>query len=172
MPQKETLSASLEDYLGSIYRSQQESGVARSKDIAADLGVQRASVTGALRALSEKGLINYRPYSHVTLTDDGLAAAKELTHRRATLKELFTTILQLDAQTAGENACRVEHAVDPQVIGKLVDFLDFVSRCPRLGADWLKAWSGGCTNDGRCEGCAECLSRLDKAAADLQLNTH
>ena len=50
----EKLSASLEDYLEAIYHLTARQDVARSKDIADSMGVTRASVTGALRALSEK----------------------------------------------------------------------------------------------------------------------
>jgi len=49
------LSSSLEDYLEAIYNLTVESNIARSKDIAESLGVSRASVTGALRVLKEKG---------------------------------------------------------------------------------------------------------------------
>ena len=56
--QMEKLSASLEDYLEVIYNLSKQSRVARSKDIAEALGVSRASVTGALRTLTEKNLVN------------------------------------------------------------------------------------------------------------------
>ena len=55
MKEKTDLSASLEDYIEAIYHIIEEKLVARSKEIAARLGVSRASVTEALRALSKKG---------------------------------------------------------------------------------------------------------------------
>ena len=55
------LSASLEDYLEAIFNIASQSKIARSKDIAKMLGVSKSSVTGALRALKEKGLANYEP---------------------------------------------------------------------------------------------------------------
>jgi len=45
------LSASLEDYLEVIFHLEKENRVARAKDIAEQMNVQRASVTGALKAL-------------------------------------------------------------------------------------------------------------------------
>ena len=65
------LSSSLEDYLEAIFNLLKESNIARSKDIAESLGVSRASVTGALRVLKEKGLANYKPYDYITLTETG-----------------------------------------------------------------------------------------------------
>jgi len=51
-----------------IFHLEQSNRVARAKDIADQMNVQRASVTGELRALAA-GLINYSPYSYNTLTD-------------------------------------------------------------------------------------------------------
>ena len=61
------LSASLEDYLEAILHLVTEKQVARSRDIAKRLRVNRSSVTGALQALAKKGLVNYEPYEAVTL---------------------------------------------------------------------------------------------------------
>ena len=52
------LSASLEDYIETIYHIVEEKQVARAKNIAKSMNVSRASVTEALRTLSSKGLIN------------------------------------------------------------------------------------------------------------------
>ena len=52
------LSESLEDYLEIILQLENSHKVARQKDIAETLGVQRGSVTGALKALTERELVN------------------------------------------------------------------------------------------------------------------
>jgi DtxR family Mn-dependent transcriptional regulator len=54
-------SSSLEDYLEAIYHIVHEKQAARAKDIVERLGVKNSSVTGALRVLSGKGLINDAP---------------------------------------------------------------------------------------------------------------
>ena len=72
----EGLSASLEDYLEVIYHLERSNRVARAKDIADQMNVQRASVTGALKALAGRGLINYSPYSYITLTSAGRTVAQ------------------------------------------------------------------------------------------------
>ena len=53
------LSASLEDYLKAIFRIVAVKQAARAKDISARLNVSNSSVTGALRTLADRGLINY-----------------------------------------------------------------------------------------------------------------
>ena len=65
------LSSSLEDYLEAIFNLTARNDVARSKDIADSLNVAKSSVTGALRTLAEKQLVNYKPYGYVTLTPPG-----------------------------------------------------------------------------------------------------
>ncbi|MFA6176565.1 MAG: metal-dependent transcriptional regulator, partial [Phycisphaerae bacterium] len=61
---RKKLSASSEDYLEAIYNLVSLHKVARSKDIAESLGVSRASVTGAIKLLSDKGLVDYKPYGY------------------------------------------------------------------------------------------------------------
>ena len=60
------LSENLENYLETILVLQNENTVARVKDIAEKLGVLSGTVTSALRTLSDKKLINYKPYSFIT----------------------------------------------------------------------------------------------------------
>ena len=71
MEENNHLSASLEDYLETIFLIVQKKQAARAKDISIELKVKASSVTGALRQLSEKGLINYAPYDIITLTSKG-----------------------------------------------------------------------------------------------------
>jgi len=52
---RNVLSASLEDYLEAIYHIVQKKQAARAKDIVQRLRVKNSSVTGAMRALADKG---------------------------------------------------------------------------------------------------------------------
>jgi DtxR family Mn-dependent transcriptional regulator len=126
------LSASLEDYIETIYHIVEEKQVARAKNIAELMGVSRASVTEALRALSSKGLINYAPYEVITMTDTGRLVAEDVIFRHTTLKKFFIEILTIDKDVAEEGACKVEHAAPPEVIGRMIDFMKFVDSCPQV----------------------------------------
>ena len=83
------LSASLEDYLESIFFLSKEGGKARPKDIAERMNMRAASVTGALRTLAEKGLINYEPYAFVTLIETGY----DIAGKHEALLHFFTQVL-------------------------------------------------------------------------------
>ncbi len=59
--QKQSLTASQEDYLVAVYLICKKKQVARARDIAIRLDIRTSSVTNALRVLSSPGLINYTP---------------------------------------------------------------------------------------------------------------
>ncbi len=166
----EGLSASLEDYLETIYHLEQSNRVARAKDIADQLNVQRASVTGALKSLAGRGLVNYSPYSYITLTTDGRNIARDIIHRHDTLKDFFITALQLTPEQAEANACRIEHSIDRTAIERLVHFLEFIKNCPRTGSNWFEAFARYCQKGSRtsnCEACVEaCLGRISSSEED------
>jgi DtxR family transcriptional regulator, Mn-dependent transcriptional regulator len=153
----EGLSASLEDYLEVIFHLEQSNRVARAKDIADQMNVQRASVTGALKALAGRGLINYSPYSYITLTSAGRTVAQDIIHRHETLKEFFSAALQLAPEEAEANACRIEHAIDPLAVDRLVRFLEFIKMCPRTNLDWFSAFARYCQQGSQTSNCEDCL---------------
>jgi len=130
---KDNLSASLEDYLEAIFNLAGESNVARSKDIAKSLNVSRASVTGALRILKKKGLANYKPYDYVTLTETGQAAAAEVVKKHNILKFFFSDVLGIKADIAQQAACRAEHTLGPEVIARLLYFIEFITHRNKNG---------------------------------------
>lgn len=129
------ISASLEDYLEAIFNLSDESEGARSKDIAEVLNVARSSVTGALQALREKGLANYRPYGCITLTESGQTLAAEVVRKHNILKSFFINVLGADPCIAQQAACKAEHALGPEIIGRLLSFIRYVTESHRNGRD-------------------------------------
>jgi len=129
------LSSSLEDYLEAIFNLSQESNIARSKDIAKSLGVSRASVTGALRVLKEKGLANYKPYDYVTLTETGRATAAEIAKKHKILESFFIDLLGIEPNIAQVAACKAEHALGSEIIARLLCFIEFVRHSSENGCD-------------------------------------
>lgn len=160
------LSESLEDYLEIILSLEKTQKVARVKDIAEKMGVLRGSVTGALKNLSEKELINYQPYSFITLTKKGAVIAKEIARRHEVIKEFLENVLLLDPQKAEDNACRMEHAMDKAAINRLVQFIEYIHHCPRAGEDWIQAfvryYSKNVHDTEHCKPCIDaCIERFE-----------
>ncbi len=165
MKHKKALSASLEDYIEAIYHIIDEKMVARSKEIAARLDVSRASVTEALRALSKRGLINYEPYEAITMTPQGKKVAEDVIFRHETLKRFFIEVLALNENIADEGACRIEHCAPPEIINRMISFIDFMQHCPRGGDDLIRKFREHCitgSSERRCEDCiASCMQLKD-----------
>ena len=166
MRHSEMLSSNMEDYLEAIFHISQEKQAARAKDIAERVNVNKSSVTGALRSLSEKGLVNYAPYDIITLTVKGKKLAAEIVRRHAALKEFFIKILLIDKDEAEEASCRVEHAVSKNIIDRLIRFVEFMEICPRGGKEWLKGFRRHCENGDTTKLCGDyiavCLEDLKK----------
>ena len=144
MVKNHNLSASLEDYLEAILNLVSESSFARSRDIAKSLGVSRASVTGALRVLKKKGLANYKPYDYVTLTETGRVAATEIARKHKILKSFFINVLGVEADVAQKAACKAEHELGPEIIAKLLCFIEFVTESSNNGRNLVDEFQKFC----------------------------
>ena len=172
MAKSKPLSASMEDYLETIYHIVSEKKAARAKDIAVRMSVNSASVTGALRLLAEKGHINYAPYDVITLTPSGETLARDIVRRHEILKDFFTKVLDVDEHIAEDNACRMEHAVSPVIIDRLVRFVEFVQICPRGGEEWISGFRQFCVKNDALAGCenaiSKCLDDLKKRQRQFQ----
>jgi DtxR family transcriptional regulator, Mn-dependent transcriptional regulator len=151
------LSASLEDYLEAIHNVVEEKQAVRAKDIARRLKVRAASVTGALRLLAERGLINYAPYDVITLTAEGERIARDVVRRHKALKSFFLKILGVSETEAEEGACKLEHAISPKILQRLTMLADFVEACPRAGMQWLDDFRTYCRCGKIGEGCRDCI---------------
>jgi len=153
------LSASMEDYLEAIYHLERENQVARVKDIASQLKLHKSTVSGALKALAERQLINYAPYGLITLTPEGTTLAKDVVRRHEALRDFFVKVLSIDAPTAEEAACLMEHAVPRIIVDRLLQFGEFLEICPRGGSTWLQDFQHFCQDAAKRRQCERCLSR-------------
>ncbi|MDR1626878.1 MAG: metal-dependent transcriptional regulator [Spirochaetia bacterium] len=108
------LSRSLEDYLEVIYQLEKKNRVARVKDIADAMNVQMPSVTGAIKNLKRKNLVNYEKNSFISLSEKGLVLAESVLDRHSALRDFLQEVLLVPTKTAEDQACKMEHAIDPE----------------------------------------------------------
>ena len=102
---------SAEMYIETIYRLSQERSFVRSVDVADSLGYSKPSVSRAVSALKQDGYLTMDNSSHyLRLTDKGVQVAKKVYERHTVLSRLLIS-LGVDAQTASEDACRIEHVI-------------------------------------------------------------
>ncbi len=134
----EKLTASLEDYIEVIASLAGSTGETRAADIASSMGVSRPSVTVALRALASRGMVNYKPYSTVSLTEIGKKQASAVNRKHRILSRFFYEILGADDALADSAACKVEHAIGEEITDRLVEFLAFIDNCPTAAEGGFK----------------------------------
>jgi len=161
------LSAQSEDYLEAILQLVAQKGIARARDIAKRLSVHKSTVTGALRHLADKGLVNYTPYEASTLTPQGRKIAREVLRRHKTISTFLSQVLLLQKDVAEENACRMEHAVDQAVISRLLQFMEFVQACPGSPEGWTQYLEANCEHGNKRKDCRQCLALSHAAASSV-----
>jgi DtxR family Mn-dependent transcriptional regulator len=140
------LSETMQMYIKTVHDIQGVKGAARVTDIASALDVRKASVTSALRSLSERGLVNYAPYDVVTLTTTGLGIAEELDRRYQALHDFFVTVLGIDPETADKDACSLEHHVSETLHQRLVGFIEYYQTCTDVKFRWDPRLGEFCTD--------------------------
>ncbi|MBD5460117.1 MAG: metal-dependent transcriptional regulator [Lachnospiraceae bacterium] len=104
---------SAENYLETILILSKSHPVVRSVDIAEELGYKKSSVSVAMKNLREKEHITVSREGFITLTQSGRAIA-EMIYERHELLSAWLIRLGVDAKTAVEDACRIEHVISPE----------------------------------------------------------
>lgn len=117
----EKLSACSEDYLKAVYHISRKTVSVRSSDIADLLGVTRPSVHRGMEVLQEAGLVNKPLYGEVTLTERGRRQAQVIVCKYNLLKRLLIS-LQVDEETAAQDACRMEHSISDETMFHLMRY--------------------------------------------------
>ncbi|MCL2786162.1 MAG: metal-dependent transcriptional regulator [Methanomassiliicoccaceae archaeon] len=133
-----------EDYLLRILRITDGEGTAKTNDIAALMNVSAASVTEMLKVLAEDGLIEYRKYKGVSLTEKGLAQAKRLRDKHQIAERFLMDVLDKDQGSAHEEACKMEHVLSDESAKKMCRIIGAadMTECEVCGPECLKKESG------------------------------
>ena len=82
----------------------------RSIDIVEHIGYSKPSVSRAVGLLKSGGYIEVDENGYITLTDEGRFVAEQMYERHTILTEVLTR-LGVDAETAAEDACKIEHVI-------------------------------------------------------------
>lgn len=136
------LTSNIEDYLEAIIMLQKKNKVVRVRDISRKMGLSMPSVCAAMKVLSNKGLVNHEKYGYVELTRQGANLGERIYDSHKILIKFLKEILNTDARTAEQDACRIEHGISGNTVKRLIAFVKFVETCPHPeGADWLRSFN-------------------------------
>jgi len=113
MAEYENLSESIQDYLKAIYVISPEGGPTSTNQIAEQLGVAPASVTGMLKRLSnmDPPLVDYHKHHGVRLTEPGKRISLQILRKHRLLELFLVKVLGYTWDEVHEEAERLEHAI-------------------------------------------------------------
>ena len=118
-PKSQPLTAPVEDYLKVIFELESAGGTASTNEIAAELGIAPASVSGMVRRLADQGLIAHQPYRGVRLTNAGRRAALRTIRRHRVIEAYLTIALGYADDEVHDEAERIEHAASDALIDRM-----------------------------------------------------
>lgn len=90
-----------------------------TKALAARMGTTAPNVSDTLKRLAAQGLIEYRPYRPVALTDQGAAYAVAMVRRHRLLESFLVTTLGYRWEEVHDEAERLEHAASEALIERI-----------------------------------------------------
>jgi len=138
------LTRRLEDYLEAVSMLVHRDGFARVRDIAAATGVRKSTVTAALKHLGRAGLIHHDPYQLVTLTAAGEATAGKIRYKHVTLRRFLVEVLGLEAQTAEDTACRMEHVMGDVAVERIALLAELLQSGAGDSNGWARRFAAHC----------------------------
>ena len=104
-----------EDYVEMISDLIEETGEARTVDLAARFGVTSPTVNAIVRRLQRENLVESRPYRSIFLTEAGKALAESSRARHQIVRDFLVTI-GVPEIIAEEDAEGVEHHVSEETL--------------------------------------------------------
>ena len=97
-------------YLEAIYVLLQKNEKIRSIDVGAYLGYSKPSVSRAVGILKKGGYITVDEAGYITLNPAGKDLAETMYERHTVISNMLIS-LGVDANTATDDACRIEHVI-------------------------------------------------------------
>ncbi len=119
-----------EDYLKAIYLIGARAGSAGFGDLAQELSVAPSSVTTMLKRLASMGLVKYTPYSGVSLTHSGQAAALEVIRHHRLLESFLHRVLGYRLADVHDEAEILEHIITERFEDRIDEVLGRPARDP------------------------------------------
>lgn len=121
-----------EDYLKALYHLQfeQKLGKVSGRTLATLLDVSSASVSGMLKKLKAKGLVEYEKYGKLSLNTGGLEAAISLIRKHRLWETFLHNHMNFSWDEVHEVAEQLEHIQSKKLILELERFLEFPTHDP------------------------------------------
>ena len=125
-------STSIQDYLKRIYELTECGEAASTNDLARELNIKPASVTGMIQKLAAEkpALVEYQKHQGVTLTPTGKRAALEVIRHHRLLETWLVQTLGYTWDEVHEEAERLEHVISEDFERRIAAALGHPTRDP------------------------------------------
>lgn len=130
MKSGESLSATVEEYLETIYNMSAENEVVIGARLAEKFGVSAPTVTEMLKRLVRDGYVEMDNKRQVTLTDAGNQAAEAVLRRHRLTERFLADMLGMQWHQVHEEAGRLEHFISGAVEERVIASLNNPTTCP------------------------------------------
>ncbi|HLR77123.1 MAG TPA: metal-dependent transcriptional regulator [Balneolaceae bacterium] len=118
------LSQSVEDYLKTIYKLEEEEADTSTSNIAQAMDVSSASATNMVKRLDKMGLVNYESYKGATLTGAGEKIALEVIRHHRLLELYLLEVMGYSWDEVHDEAEKLEHHISEQFEEKIAELLN------------------------------------------------
>lgn len=126
-------SSNKEDYLKAIYENNGINEFVSNKTLSQHLGVSPASVSEMVEKLQQDGLIEYKPYTGVKLTLDGLNQTVIIIRNHRIIETFLYEKLRYSLHDLHHLSEELEHVKDAVFFDRLYDYLGQPETCPHGG---------------------------------------
>src|SRR5215469_13126265 len=127
---EEPLSATVEEYLETIYNLSAEDEVVIGARLAEKFHVSAPTVTEMLKRLVRDGYIEMDAKRQVRLTEVGNQAAEAVLRRHRLTERFLVDMLGMQWHQVHEEACRLEHFISGAVEARVITSLHNPTTCP------------------------------------------
>ena len=126
------ITSASQDYLKTIYDLTERYGRASTSQIADQLAVKPASVTGMLKKMAqeEPPLVTYKKHQGATLTPEGKKVALEIVRHHRLIELFLHEVLGYSWDEVHEEAERLEHVISEDMERRMARVLGNPSRDP------------------------------------------
>jgi DtxR family transcriptional regulator, Mn-dependent transcriptional regulator len=122
-------SQSTEEYLEALFKLEHGGGITVGR-LAAELGLAPSSASQMLVRLAEEGLVERGRDASIVLTEAGEREGAQLVRRHRLSERFLADLLELPWDQVHDEACKMEHALSPEVEARLAERLGNPLTCP------------------------------------------
>jgi len=119
LSESENISGAIEDYIKAIYQLNRGQGPVTTTALAEHLRVAPASVTGMLRKLADRKLVEYERYRGVSLTPEGEQIALRVVRYHRLSERYLAEVLGLTWDLVHAEADKWEHILSETVASRM-----------------------------------------------------